>query len=330
MITAEIIADSLSPFGHRMTSTLDVFPRIILAEMNTHKMLSKNSASSRAIKYSKMVEAVRNTPFVPIKFMKDHSGMQGTEYLDESDSYWAKQCWLVMRDKAIEQTNMMHERYNVTKQMLNRWLEAAAWTKDLISGTEWENFFALRTESGAEIHMQATANAILEAMNASTPKRLKEGEWHIPFNDSIDPDALEQSFDNVRIKIATAKCAQTSYTVIHDEDQGENYEKDIRLHDRLIKNGHMSPFEHIARVMTEAEYYAFKKVIFLSEKEFEIYQGSNDKDTYEFVWFDDNEPGTDVLVTEFGWCHNLRGFRSYRSMIPNENRKFSGLIKHTY
>ena len=28
-----------------------------------------------------------------------------------------------------------------------------------------------------------------------------------------------------------------------------------------------------------------------------------------------------------GWCHNLRGFKSYRSMLPNENSTDSRLIK---
>ena len=65
MIKAEIIADSLSPQGHRLTTFICVFPRIVLAEFNTHRMLSRNSASSRAIPFNKMLEMVKTNPFIP-------------------------------------------------------------------------------------------------------------------------------------------------------------------------------------------------------------------------------------------------------------------------
>ena len=75
MIKAEVVADSLSPQGDRLTSLLITFPRIILAEVNTHRMLSKNTSSSRAIPFNKMVEVVQNNPFIPIAWQKEHKGM---------------------------------------------------------------------------------------------------------------------------------------------------------------------------------------------------------------------------------------------------------------
>lgn len=82
LTSAEIIADSISPKGHRMTTIKMVFPRYILAELNTHRMFNRNSASSRAIPFRKMVQSAMNNPFIPIAFQKDHTGMQGSEYLD--------------------------------------------------------------------------------------------------------------------------------------------------------------------------------------------------------------------------------------------------------
>ena len=41
-------------------------PRIILAEFNTHRLFSRNSASSRAIPFKKMVQSVLENPFIPI------------------------------------------------------------------------------------------------------------------------------------------------------------------------------------------------------------------------------------------------------------------------
>ena len=82
MIKAEIVAHSISPQGEQLFSVLATFPRIILAEVNTHRMLSKNTASSRAIPFKKMVQSVKDNPFIPLAWQKDHPGMQGTEYLD--------------------------------------------------------------------------------------------------------------------------------------------------------------------------------------------------------------------------------------------------------
>ena len=86
-IKAEIVGHSLSPQGDELISVLCTFPRIILAEVNTHRMLSKNTSSSRAIPFNKMVESVQNNPFIPIAWQKNHSGMQGTEYLSDTQTF---------------------------------------------------------------------------------------------------------------------------------------------------------------------------------------------------------------------------------------------------
>ena len=84
-IKAQIVADSLSPQGERLTSLLVTFPRIILSEVNTHRMLSKNTSSSRAIPFEKMRETILRDPFIPIAWQKAHKGMQGTEYWEDTD-----------------------------------------------------------------------------------------------------------------------------------------------------------------------------------------------------------------------------------------------------
>jgi thymidylate synthase ThyX len=62
---AKILADSLSPEGIRLTTFEVTFPRFILAEFNTHRMLSRNSASSRAIPTEKLAEARHRHPIRP-------------------------------------------------------------------------------------------------------------------------------------------------------------------------------------------------------------------------------------------------------------------------
>ena len=161
-IEAKIIADSINPQGDRLTSVLVTFPRIILAEVNTHRMLSKNTSSSRAVPFEKMVESIQNDPFIPIAFQKHHSGMQGTEYItDEKIIDFKKGVWVNSRNKAIQSAEELYynvskatsisdvielEGTGVTKQLCNRLLEPFMWTTMLITGSKegWDNFFSLR------------------------------------------------------------------------------------------------------------------------------------------------------------------------------------------
>jgi hypothetical protein len=145
MIKAEIVGHSLSPQKDELISVLATFPRIILAEVNTHRMLSKNTSSSRAIPFNKMVEAIETNPFIPIAFQKEHSGMQGTEYWEGTEH----DLRVEIRKEAIARSvyNAKEEhKYGVTKQLVNRHLEPHMWTTMLITGSRegWENFFKLR------------------------------------------------------------------------------------------------------------------------------------------------------------------------------------------
>lgn len=149
-IKAEIVGHSLSPQGDELISVLCTFPRIILAEVNTHRMLSKNTSSSRAIPFNKMVEAVQNNPFIPIAWQKEHKGMQGNEYItDELEIEFATSNWLAAKKDAIkwaEALNGNNSYPSVTKQLCNRLLEPFMWTTMLITGSKegWDNFFNLR------------------------------------------------------------------------------------------------------------------------------------------------------------------------------------------
>ena len=151
-ISATIAADSVNTQGDRLTSLLVTFPRILLSEVNTHRMLSKNTSSSRAIPFKKMVEAVENNPFIPIAWQKDHKGMQGTEYLNEEEVERAELQWIQASKNAINSARMLNSNYFgvtknlVTKQICNRLLEPFMWTTMLITGSRegWDNFFSLR------------------------------------------------------------------------------------------------------------------------------------------------------------------------------------------
>jgi thymidylate synthase ThyX len=351
MIEAKVVADSINPQGDRLTTFVVTYPRIIHSEVMTHRMFSRNSASSRAIPFAKMVQSVETNPFIPIAWQKDHKGMQGSEYFDKIGTETCKTDWLTARDYAIQQAKILNQSGGVTKQLCNRLLEPFMWhTVIITSGKEGlDNFFELRcpeyvvnwypsdrpealeptqvsfkskidaivrTEgecdywtkeewrecniSQAEIHIQALAEAMWNAYNESGPKVLQAGEWHIPFGDKIvfeDTYAFDheqnKSNNENRIKIATARCARVSYTIVGEEGKEANYTNDIKLHDRLAESGHWSPFEHCARVMSDDEYKSYWK------------SSANQK-------FKDKQ---DLIKVEGGWCRNFKGFIQYRELV---------------
>lgn len=152
MIKAEVIADSKGPFGDRITSLVVTFPRIILSEFNTHRMFSRNSASSRAIPFKTMLRRVTENPFIPIAWQKDHPGMQGTEYFTSEDKVEGtsvnmiehlNSLWLSAKEAACVEALEMHSR-GATKQICNRPLEPYMWHTAIVTATHWDNFWELR------------------------------------------------------------------------------------------------------------------------------------------------------------------------------------------
>ena len=141
-INAQIIADSINQQGDRITTYLLTYPRFIHGELMTHRMFSRNSASSRAIPFEKMVKMVEEDPFIPIAWQKDHKGMQGSEYLDFNVPSCTGE-WLRARSQAVRFARELNA-HGVTKQLCNRLLEPFMWHTVLVTATEWENFFELR------------------------------------------------------------------------------------------------------------------------------------------------------------------------------------------
>lgn len=142
-IKAVIMADSISHQGSRITTYLLTYPRFIHSELMTHRMFSRNSASSRAIPFEKMVKMVEKDPFIPIAWQLDHKGMQGTEYADETLSEILTQQWIEASKEVILRAKLLNAA-NATKQLCNRLLEPFMWHTVLVTATEFDNFFELR------------------------------------------------------------------------------------------------------------------------------------------------------------------------------------------
>lgn len=243
---AKVICDSISQ-GVRLTTVEATFPRIVLAEFNTHRVFSRNSASSRAIPVEKRIAAVRADPFVPEAFAANKKGMQAGDVLDRLDQEYAAAIWLRACDEALARAEALVD-LGVHKQWANRLLEPFSWHTVVVTATEWENFFNLRISSLAQPEIYRVASLMKEAMAASTPRDCDAPgvlRYHLPY---LQPDELElaaQGPEQTRdaMKVSAARCARVSY-LTHDGVRDPS--EDIRLHDRLLGARHMSPFEHVA------------------------------------------------------------------------------------
>jgi thymidylate synthase ThyX len=242
---AKIITDSVSPHGVRLTTMEIVIPRIVLAEFNTHRALSRNSASSRAIPITTMVKRVIDDPYIPEQWGVNGKGMQAHGALEGSDAAQAEDAWLGARDSALAYVRELLV-LNVHKQTANRLLEPWMWHTVIVSATEWSNFFHLRCHPAAHPAIRNTAEAMRDAMAASTPRELDFSEWHLPLVDERD-NGLRLAD---KIKMSVARCARVSYLT---HDGVRDAQADIDLHDRLLDGGHMSPFEHVASPMTSGD-----------------------------------------------------------------------------
>jgi len=326
MFNSQILADTLFQNGARVTTVALTFPRSILAEFNTHKMISKNAGSSRAKPFKTLLKEIQTNPFMPV-FRKNGKGMQAYEELTPEEMEGASYHWLKASWLAIEQAERLAnpEGFNVHKQYVNRLLEPWMWVTVIATGTEWANLFAQRCHPAAEPSFQKIATLFYEQYKANVPLEPLDN-WHLPYWTAEDSQEhqFKYNYKNVCAKlgetfqatqseveafyslerfqkfyvqdVTAGRCARVSYR----NEQGEiDHLNDIRLAVQLSKNhpGHWSPFEH---VVTEAQQEDM--VYKLSQVEVD---GLDDK-PYPFEG---------VL----GFCANLRGAKSYRRFFPNEN-----------
>jgi len=238
MINAQIIADSVNiETGDRLTTfVLLRFPKCLVAELNTHRQLSRNSESSRAIPVKKRIEKINKDPYIP-SFTLNQKGMIGAE-IDLESKEIAESYWFAAMGSAISNAEWLSNS-GIHKDMANRLLEPFSRVPVIVSATEWDNFFKLRTASDCNPDFRQVAIAMQELRNQSKPRELDLGEWHIPYD--FDSCHLED-----RLGVSAARCARISYST-HDGEFSPR--KDILLCDRLIREGHLSPLEHQAKAI---------------------------------------------------------------------------------
>jgi len=321
-ISAKVVADSISETGIRLMTLEITYWRGILAELNTHRMLSKNSASSRAIPFNKMQE---NLTGRPVRFGEANPGMQDKgEDFDKLiqgrpfenggcepvvwEALEPEAAWEAARADAAFWSKAFYEA-GYHKQVYNRIVESSQMVKTVISGTEWENFFWLRDDGAADPSIAELARCMREARDASLPTLLKAGEWHLPYVNFdevkrchwIDAeDMLLGRFylcENDAIKVSCARSAAVSFRNV---DYG--LDKCREVYDRLVgdERKHASALEHQATPMHAASVERFvNKACFTDSWQ----EGISHADRQGQLW-----------------SGNFRGWIQHRKMIAGENK----------
>lgn len=239
--SAKVIADSITLDGHRLTTFEVTMHRFVLAEFNTHRMFSRNSASSRAIPSHKQLSAVMYDPAMPIEWGTNQPGMQAAEPLKGEQTNDAARSWLFAREAAYMASRRLSEDLNVHKQVANRILEPWMWHTVIVTATDYDNFFAQRVSPLAQPEIRVPAEHMLWEYEESTPNVVDKGEYHLPYIQEEERDfTLKQ-----KIQLSAARCARVSYLT---HDGRRDVEKDFELYDRLVsaEPPHASPLEHVA------------------------------------------------------------------------------------
>ena len=317
-ISVKVLKDSISEKGKRIISFELEYPRYIHAEIMTHRMLSKNCSSSRAIPIEKMLGYIEANMAVPVYLGKNKSGMQAVEEIEDKEA--ALSVW---RDSFYQVEDSVNKLLDlkVHKQIANRLTESYQMMKVVVTATDWDNFWNLRLHKDAQPEFLLLVNKMYTATEESQPNLLRAGEWHLPYveisqsSDPMDTYYFYYETDNtgtetdgyqyeVRLTLeealrrSTASCASVSYrTESLTEKAIDN------IFNMLIKAEvvHSSPLEHQATPITASR--------------------------WTMSGFDDNNLVDDVQTWEKGITHmkrtgelcsgNLTGFIQHRHLLSN-------------
>ena len=235
MIEVKIIADSIC--DTRVTTFELSYPRYIHSELMTHRVFSRNAASSRAIPIEKVIQLVKDQTVMPM-WTANEKGMQGKILTEGTHIHKLNGIWLSAAASAIHHAETL-SALGAHKQNVNRLLEPFQHIKVVVTATDFWGFFNLRDHPDAQPEIRALAREMYVEFMKSQPDQLHEGDWHLPYALEAfmkDELTLEQA------KMVSASCcAQVSYRLNDD-----SVDKAEAVYARLVSGRplHASPFEH--------------------------------------------------------------------------------------
>lgn len=258
MIEAQVILDSISPQGHRLTTFSTRYPKgIIHGEVMTHRKFSRNASSSRAIPVQRYLEEVHDDKqrAAPEYWGAEQKGMQSGAVLDAAQMDYAKYHWAQAAHHAAVVAQAMSDM-GVHKSIVNRLLDPFIHIRTLITSDHYGllNFFGLRLDKAAQPEMRVLAEKMWAAWNESMPKLLQPDEWHLPYANTEEmvcnlpwDYSADKPLDCTAIKVSVARCARVSYNSF-ETGKRSTVEEDLKLYERLVgaQPMHASPAEHQA------------------------------------------------------------------------------------
>ena len=244
----QIIEDSVAPNKKRLTTFQLRYPRFIHAEVLTHRMLSRNASSSRAIPVAKMISMTLNDPAFFVHIGANQPGMQAHQEVGPHIKERFQQEWNELAQIVAKYVTRWSNDYGIHKQVANRALEPWQHINVVMSATEWDNLWELRDHEDAQPEFQRLARGMRAAYNASVPNvcgigRWNAFNWHLPYvTHEEKAEFINDPF--YLAKLSTARCARVSY-VTH-EGRTPDPADDLKLFDRLVGSRplHASPLEH--------------------------------------------------------------------------------------
>ena len=293
---AEVILKSVGPNNIELMTVFARYPRMVHADIMTHRMFSRNAKSSRAKPIRQYVKEVWSDPAEPAYWGAARKGMQaGAEEIRFKGA--AQLLWRSLR--AVELGGaLLFDKMGLHKQVPNRRLESDLYIDTLITGTRpaWSNFYALRSgvfDGAADPSLQVIARMIARADRDTPAQKLKAGEWHLPYVSKEDRDSIISKYPqcdafinqfavNELCRVSAARCARLSYFSFNTGKKS-TVEEDLVLFEKLINSGlpHASALEHQAEALHEMD-----------------------------------DPDFDLDVYREGG--NLVGWRQFRKTLPNE------------
>lgn len=291
MISAQVIKKSINPHGQILITQRTTYPRFIHGEVMTHRAMSKNAASSRAIPFARMVKTIREKIARPAWWGSAQKGMQTGDQVSQEQIDLAIKIWDETCETVIRQAERLTDECGLHKSIPNRLLEPWAHMTTLKSFTERHNFYGLRAHKDAEPSFQVLAYRMLAADLAVTAEEKDWGEWHLPYEEDM-PDGVEAI--NNKIVVCVARAAWVSYGL---DGQKATREQCESTYAKLLEGDliHASPSEHVA-VAEQSQENTFLVPGTLSKKHKVI---------------------TNLSITGVNQG-NFRGWTQWRKLIPRE------------
>ena len=292
----KVVADSYytrKDATYRVTTMIVKFPRLVLAEFNTHRVFSRNSASSRAIPVRKQLQALVKDVFTPNSIGTAVGGMNAGpalegEALDKAIAVWGdaanSQMWYALSmttspdyverewEKWVLEENDEFGDFvmDVTKRIEDRehpiHQEAMLWTTKgltnrLLEPFMWHEVIVTATEWGNFFNLRTDANAqeeirtIAEMMKAAYDASTPELLAEGEWHlPFIQPEEKGWAKEHPELAVKAVTARAARVSYLTHDTGVVDLDKDYGLANGLRANGHMSPYEHACTPFTKKEW----------------------------------------------------------------------------